>query len=95
MLSSKNLNPIVTKLFVSGKKLNKKSKIIYQLPQNLEKNQEKKYILKNLCTFFEGRDRFCDASESKIFPIKIEDTGFPGKVFGYSNLKILTPKDIL
>ena len=48
-----------------------------------------------MCTFFEGRDRFCDASESKIFPIKIEDTGFPGKVFGYSNLKMLTPKDIL
>ena len=30
-----------------------------------------------------------------MFPIKIEGTGFTDKVFGHSNLKILTPKQML
>ena len=30
-----------------------------------------------------------------MFPIKIEGTGFTDKVFGHSNLKILTPTEIL
>ena len=103
MLSNKKLNPIVTKLFVRGRKLNKRSKIIYQLkswiltkkkkkkkktrPQNLEKTQEKKDIFENLHGFFEGRDRFRNASKSKIFPSKIED-----KVFQTRSLNILISK---
>ena len=39
--------------------------------------------------------RVLDAFESKIFPIKIEGTGFSNKVSNHSNLKILTPKKIL
>ena len=44
---------------------NKKTK-----PQNLEKKQVKKDILKNLYVLFESRERVLDAFESKIFPIK-------------------------
>ena len=36
-----------------------------------------------------------DAFESKIFPIQIEGTDFPDKVSDHSNLKILTPKQML
>ena len=39
--------------------------------------------------------RVLDAFESKIFPIKIEGTGFSNKVSNHSNLKILTPKKML
>ena len=42
----------------------------------------------------EGRESF-DAFESKIFLVKIEGTGFSGKVSDHSNLKILTPKQTL
>ena len=45
-------------------------------PQNPEKKQEKKDILKNLYALFEGRERVLSAFDSKIFPIRIEDTGF-------------------
>ena len=61
-------------------------------PQNPEKKQEKKYIFKNLYPLFEGRERVLNAFESKIFPIKIEGTGFSDKASDHSNLKILTPK---
>ena len=64
-------------------------------PQNPDKKQEKKDILKNLNAPFEGRERILDAFESKIFPIKIEGTGFPDKVSNHSNFKILTPKQML
>ena len=69
---------------------NKKTK-----PQNLEKKQVKKDILKNLYVLFESRERVLDAFESKIFPIKNEGTGFSDKVSKHSKLKILTPKQIL
>ena len=45
-------------------------------PQNPEKKQEKQDILKNLYALFEGRQRVLSAFDSKIFPIRIEDTGF-------------------
>ena len=64
-------------------------------PQNPEKKQEKKYILKNLYALFEGRKRVLDAFESKKFSIKIESTGFSDKVSNHSSLKVLTPKQML
>ena len=45
-------------------------------PQNPEKKQNKKDILKILWAPFDGRERVLDAFESKIFPIKIEGTEF-------------------
>ena len=39
-----------------------------------------KDILKNLYALFESRERVLDAIESKIFPVKIESTGFSDKV---------------
>ena len=45
-------------------------------PQNSEKKQEKKDILNNLYARFEDRERVLDTFESKIFPSKIESTGF-------------------
>ena len=64
-------------------------------PQNLEKKQEKKDILKNLYALFEGREKIIDAFEGRIFKIKIEGSGFSEKLLDYSNLKILTPKQML
>ena len=64
-------------------------------PQNPEKKQEKKDILKNLYELFEGRERVLDGFESKILPIKIEGTGCSDKISNHSNLKILTPKQML
>ena len=64
-------------------------------PQNPKKKQENKDTLKNLYPLFEGRERVLNAFDSKIFPIKIEGTGFSDKVSDHSNLKILTPKQIL
>ena len=63
------------------------------------KNKEKK-IVKNAYALFNGRERVLDAFESKIFPIKVEGTGFSGlsiqdKVSSHSNLKTLTPKQML
>ena len=60
-----------------------------------EKKQEKEDILKNLYAPSVGRERLLDAFESKIFSIKIAGTGFLGKVSDHSNLKVLTPKQIL
>ena len=39
--------------------------------------------------------RVLNGFDSKIFPIKIEGTGFSDKVLDHSNLKILPPKQIL
>ena len=36
----------------------------------------KKDILKNLYALWDGRERVLDVIESKVFPIKIERTGF-------------------
>ena len=77
--------------------MNYKSKI---KPQNLEKKQKKKDILKNLHALFDVTDRVVDAFESGIFPAKIEGTGFSDldtgdKISDHANLKILTPKQML
>ena len=61
-------------------------------PQNTEKKQEKRDILKDLYALFEGRKRVLDAFESKISPIKIEGIDFLDKASDHTNLKILTPK---
>ena len=50
---------------------------------------------KNLYALFNGRQRVLDASKSKILQIKIEGTGFSGKVADHSNLEILTSKQML
>ena len=39
--------------------------------------------------------RVLDAFESKIFPIKIEVTGFSDKVLDHFNIRMLAPKKIL
>ena len=74
-----------------------KNKVVYQLKLWILRKKtrpqypEKKYILKNLLyALFEGRERVLDAFETKIFPIKIEGTGFSDKISDHSNLKILT-----
>ena len=86
--------------------MNFKSKI---KPHNLEKKQNKIYIFKKLFFFtFYFRERFLDAFQSKIFPIKIEGSDFSdlahvAKVFHHAqdkvsdhlNLKILIPKQML
>ena len=63
--------------------------------RKIHRKQEKKDILKNLYARFEGRERVFDAFESKIFPITIEGTGLSDKVSDHSNLKLLTPKQML
>ena len=40
-------------------------------------------------------ERNLDAFENKIFPINIEDIGFLDKISDHSNLKTLTPKQML
>ena len=52
-------------------------------------------ILKTYINLFEGREKVLNAFDSKIFPIKIEGTGFSNKVSDRSNLKILTSKQML
>ena len=64
-------------------------------PKSLEKKLQKEDVLASLYYLFEGREKVLDAFESKIFPTKIEGIGFPDKVFDYSNVKILTPKQML
>ena len=65
-------------------------------PKNPEKKkQKKKDFLENLYNFFEGRERVLNAFDSKIFLIKIEGTDFSEKVSDHSNLKILSPKQML
>ena len=67
--------------------MNFKSKIKPQIP-------DKKDILKNLYALFDGRERVFDAFESGIFPInKVEGTS--SSDFDHSDLKILTPKEML
>ena len=63
--------------------------------KNPEKKQQKEDVLENLFNLFEGRERVLNVFDSKIFPIKIEGTGFSDKVSNHSNLKILTPKQKL
>ena len=75
--------------------INFKSKIKPQNPK-----QKKKDILNNLYALFDGRKRVLDAFESRIFPVKIEGTGFSDlatqdKVSDHSNLKVLTAKQML
>ena len=75
-------------------------KLIYQLKslvlrniQNKEvkkKKQEKEIVLKNLYTFFEGREKVLDAFESKIFSIISKGAGILNP--NHSKLKVLTPK---
>ena len=55
----------------------------------------KEDALKNLYNLFKGRERVLNVFDSKILPIKIEGTGFSDKVSDHSNLKILTPKQML
>ena len=64
-------------------------------PKNPEKKQQKEDVLKNLYHLFEGRERVPNSFDRKIFPIKIDSTGFSDRVLDHSNLKILTPKQIL
>ena len=74
-----------------------KIKVVYQLKiaAKPREKQEKKNILKNLYSLFEGRERLLYAFENKIFPIKVEGSDFSDKVSYHSNLKVLTPKQIL
>ena len=53
--------------------------------------QKKEDVLENLYAFFEGKEKVLNAFDSKIFPIKIENTGFSDEVSDHSNHKILTP----
>ena len=64
-------------------------------PKNPERRQKKKDDLEHFYNFFEGRERVLNAFDSKLFPIKIEGTAFSDKVCNHSNLKILTPKQML
>ena len=65
-------------------------------PKNPDKKkQKKKDFLEKLYNFFEGRERVLNAFDSKIFLIKIEGTDFSEKVSDHSNLKILSPKQML
>ena len=60
-------------------------------PKSLEKKRQKEDDLETLYNLLEGRERVLDAFERKIFPTKIEGTGFSD----HFNLKILTPKQML
>ena len=62
-------------------------------PQNPKKKQKNKDFLKNFYALFDFREKVLDAFESKTFPTKIEDKGF--SELDHSNLKILTPKQML
>ena len=53
--------------------------------------QKKEDVLENLYALFEGNEKVLNVFDSKIFPIKIENTGFSDKVSDHSNHKILTP----
>ena len=54
-------------------------------PKNSEKKTTEKHVLENLYNIFEGREEVLDDFNSKVFPLKIEVTGFSGKVTGHSN----------
>ena len=53
--------------------------------------QKKEDVLENLYALFEGNEKVLNVFDSKIFPIKIENTGVSDKVCDHSNHKILTP----
>ena len=62
-------------------------------PQDLEKQQKRADGLKSLHALFESRERVLEAFKRKKFPIKIKSSGYLD--FKPSNLKILTPKQML
>ena len=62
-------------------------------PRSQEKKQEKEILLKNLCNFFEGREKILDAFESKIFLIKSKAARILN--LDHYRLKVLTPKQTL
>ena len=64
-------------------------------PKHPEKKQQKEDVLKNLYNLFEGRERILNSFDRKIFLIKFDSTGFSDNVPDHSNLKLLTPKQIL
>ena len=69
---------------------------VMDIPENKNKTRpqnSKKNVLKNLYALLEGREKVFDAFESKIFPIKNSGSGYLD--FKPSNLKILTPKQML
>ena len=61
-------------------------------PQDEEKKQKKKDVLKNLYNFFEDREKVLNAFDSKIFPIKTKGTGY---LESEPSIKILTPNQML
>ena len=63
--------------------------------KNTEKKQQKEDVFKNLYNLFDGRERVLNGFDSKIFPIKIEGTGFSDKIADHSNPKILSSKQML
>ena len=58
-----------------------------------EKKEKRNVVLKNLYHLFEGRERVLDAFESKKFPIRTIGSGYLDSK--HSNLKVLTPKQML
>ena len=62
-------------------------------PQDEEKKQKKKDVLKNLYNFFEGREKVLNAFDSKIFPIKTKGSGYLESE--PPSFKILTPNQML
>ena len=52
-------------------------------------------FLKTYIIFLKSEKSFLILFDTKIFPIKIEDTRFSDKVSALSDLKILTPKKML
>ena len=89
IVTLKEANKDQSDLLVENMNFKKKIK-----PQNPEKKQKKGDVPKNLFALSDDRQRVLDAFGSKIFPIKIERTGFSDKASNNSNLKILTPKQI-
>ena len=61
-------------------------------PQNQEKMNEKKKVLKNLYAIFKSGEKVLDAFDSKVFSIKPRHIYEPKQGKG---LKILTPKQML
>ena len=58
-----------------------------------KKKQKEKNILKNLYSFFEGREKVLNSFDSKIFPIKVKGSGY--LKFKLSSFKILIPNQML
>ena len=68
-----------------------KIKVVYQFKLWILRRKKRP----QLYALFERRERVLDAFESKIFPIKIEGAGLLDQASDHSNLKILTPKQML